>query len=83
VTTPSTGDDYPALLQALAAAQRLNALALRELVGEAHAAGVTWRQIGDALGIPGPTAFRQHQAGSPIVVARAFHPKRESEENGR
>lgn len=81
MTPPSNGDDYPALLHALASAQRLNALALRELVGEAHAAGVTRQGIGGAIGIPKETVFRQHRAGSPIVVVKAFHPKRNTEES--
>lgn len=60
------------LLRELAAAQRKSAAELREAITEACDYGVTWRAIGEALGVPHETAFRQHKAGSPIVVVKAF-----------
>jgi uncharacterized protein with LGFP repeats len=60
-------------LAELAAAQRDNASLLAAAVADASAAGLTWQAIGEALGIPGVTAFRQHKAGSPVSVLRPFH----------
>ena len=57
-------------LAALAEAQRDNARQLAEAVTEASAAGLPWRQIGEALGIGTTVVFRQHKAGSVISVLR-------------
>ena len=59
-------------IRELAAAQRKNAEGLRNAIADACDDGVTWRAIGDALGIPHETAFRQFRAGSPIVVVKAY-----------
>lgn len=67
-------------LEDLAGRQRENARQLADAVAKASAAGVPWRVIGDALGIAHEAAWRQHKAGSPIVVVKAFHSKRETEE---
>ena len=75
--TSRDSGDFPALLGVLAAAQRMNATALRDLITEARAAGVKWREIAKAIDAPVPTVFRQHKAGSPVVVVKAYHSKAE------
>ena len=72
-----SNDDCPALLHVLAAAQRMNAEALREMITAARAAGMSWHKIAVAIDLPQPTVFRQYQAGSPIVVVRPYHSRRE------
>lgn len=66
----SGNDDHYRQLSALAAAQRENARLLATAVAEASAAGLPWRQIGEALGVNASVAFRQHKAGSAISVLR-------------
>jgi hypothetical protein len=56
--------------------QRLTAECLRDLAAAAHDAGITWQALGEAAGIPFPTLWRQVRAGSPVVVARAYHKPR-------
>ena len=58
-------------IRELADAQRENAAQLRDAIGEACEAAVTWRAIGEALGVPHETAFRQFRAGSPVVIVKA------------
>ena len=66
-------DEQSERLAALAEAQRENTTALRAAIQEALSAGVTWRMIGDALGlVHHETVFRQFKAGSPIVVVNAY-----------
>ena len=72
VTEAHSEGRHCTLLRELAAAQRKNAGELREAITGACDAGVPWRAIGEALGIPHETAFRQFKAGSPIVVVRAY-----------
>jgi hypothetical protein len=60
-------------LAELAAAQRASACLLADAVAEASAAGLSWQAIGEALGIPKETVFRQHKAGSPVSVLRPYH----------
>ena len=55
----------------LGAAQRKNADDLRAAIRKAKDAGVSWSEIGRALGVVRETVFRQYQAGSPIVVVKA------------
>jgi len=62
-------------LSSLARCQRKNAEDLREAITAARDAGATWAQIGQALDMPRETAFRQHRAGSPIVVVKAYQSK--------
>ncbi len=65
-------DEQSARLSALAEAQRENTTALRTAIREALGAGMTWRAIGDALGlVHHETVFRQFKTGSPIVVVNA------------
>jgi hypothetical protein len=59
-------------LAELANAQRAVARLLASAVAEASADGLSWQAIGEALGIPKSTAFRQHKAGSPVSVLRPF-----------
>ena len=65
-------NEQSARLRALAEAQRENTTALRAAIQEALDAGMTWRVIGDALGMVHETVFRQFRAGSPIVVVKAY-----------
>jgi hypothetical protein len=76
----STCEGYPAplvvlhewVLADLAAEQRNNANRLLAAVRKASSAGVSWREIGKALGAEHTTVFRQAMAGSPIVIVHPF-----------
>lgn len=57
----------------LGAEQRRNAEELRVAIRKAKDAGVSWSEIGRALGVVRETVFRQFQAGSPIVIVKARH----------
>lgn len=59
-------------LRALAGVQRQSAECLRIAILTALAEGLTWREIGEALGVPHETVFRQYQAGSPVSVLRPY-----------
>lgn len=61
------------LLAALAEQQRDNAARILGAVRAASDAGLSWREVGEALGIEHTTVFRQVQAGSPVVVVRPTH----------
>ncbi len=66
-------DEQSERLAALAEAQRENTVALRVEIAAALIAGMTWRAIGDALGMTHhETVFRQFKQGSPIVVVNAY-----------
>lgn len=70
-----------ARLQALADAQRELATALHAEVALAtRDGGFTWEQVGDAIGIPRETAFRQFNGGTGIVVIRATQARRKGEQ---
>ena len=58
-------------VRSLGAAQRKTAQDLRDAIRTAKGAGVSWSDIGRALGVVRETVFRQYQAGSPIVVVKA------------
>lgn len=66
-------------LASLADSQRENARLLADAVAEASAGGLAWRQIGEALGVTPSAVFRQHKAGSPVSVLRAFNKPAEPE----
>jgi hypothetical protein len=57
--------------QILAETQPQLAWALRSAIEECLAAEQTWAQIGQAVGVPRETVFRQFTAGGPIVTTRA------------
>lgn len=65
-------------IRAVADEQRGTAEDLRDMVTRASQSGITWQALGDAVGIPGATLWRQVHAGSPVVVARAYHTRREA-----
>jgi hypothetical protein len=69
-------DGHAVHLIQLAAAQRASAALLAAAVADASTAGLSWRAIGEALGIPKETVFRQHKAGSPVSVLRPFQAPR-------
>ena len=69
-------DSHAVHLAELAAAQRATAGLLAAAVTDASAAGLSWQAIGEALGIPKTTAFRQHKAGSPVSVLRPYQSPR-------
>src|SRR5580704_11217905 len=48
---------------------------LRAAVAECQEAGMSWQAIGDALGVPKETVFRQHSAGGPIITAKPVQSK--------
>lgn len=60
------------VVRALGAAQRRNAEDLRVAIKKAKAAGVSWSEIGRALGVVRESVYRQYECGSPIVVVRPF-----------
>jgi hypothetical protein len=43
---------------------------LRAAVEESQEAGMSWQAIGDALGVPKETIFRQYSAGGPVITAK-------------
>lgn len=64
-------------LRVLADAQRELARALHDEVGRATLMeGLTWEQVGEAVGLPRETAFRQFNGGDMIVVVRAHQARR-------
>jgi hypothetical protein len=64
-------------LRALADMQRELATALHAEVARATSEdGLTWAQVGEALGIPRETAFRQFNGGDVIVVTRPHQARR-------
>ncbi|HEX7161236.1 MAG TPA: hypothetical protein VF223_08375 [Trebonia sp.] len=44
--------------------------ALRAAVKECQEAGLSWQAIGNALGVPKETLFRQFSAGGPVITAK-------------
>jgi DNA-binding phage protein len=60
-------------LKTLAENQRWLSMHLRDVIEVARAQGLTWDQIGDALGIPRETVYRQFASGGPISVVRPTH----------
>jgi hypothetical protein len=58
--------------------QRLASEELRQAIGLALEAGISWSAIGNAIGLPRETAFRQYQGGGDIRVVRATRTKKES-----
>ena len=44
--------------------------ALRAAVEECQEAGMSWQAIGNALGVPKETMFRQYSAGGPVITAK-------------
>jgi hypothetical protein len=44
--------------------------ALRAAIGERQAGRRPWHVIGDALGVPKETVFRQYSAGGPVITAK-------------
>jgi hypothetical protein len=68
-----------AQLRMLADAQREIARALHDEVGRAtRMEGFTWEQVGEAVGLPRETAFRQFNGGDVIVVIRAKQARRKA-----
>jgi hypothetical protein len=66
-------------LIANASMQRELAASMRDCIGYARRAGLSWRDIGRLLGMDHCSVFRQMQAGSPVSVVRAFQtPNRSS-----
>lgn len=61
--------------QILAEAQPQLAWALRSAVEECQDANLPWTQIGDRIGLPRETVFRQWSSGGPIVTVRAQQTK--------
>ena len=61
--------------QLLAEAQPQLAWALRSAVEECQEAKLPWTQVGDGIGLPRETVFRQWQSGGPIVTVRASQVK--------
>jgi hypothetical protein len=61
--------------QLLAEAQPQLAWALRSAVEECQEAKLPWTQIGDRIGLPRETVFRQWQSNGPIVTVRASQAK--------
>ncbi len=61
--------------QILAEAQPQLAWALRSAVEECQDAHLPWTQIGDRIGLPRETVFRQWSSGGPIVTVRAQQTK--------
>ncbi|MFJ8965860.1 hypothetical protein ACIRG5_41370 [Lentzea sp. NPDC102401] len=61
--------------QLLAEAQPQLAWALRSAVEECEEANMPWTQIGDRIGLPRETVFRQWSSGGPIVTVRATQAK--------
>lgn len=57
--------------QILAEAQPQLAWALQSAVEECQDAGRSWADIGQVIGLPRETAYRQFHAGGPIVTVRA------------
>jgi DNA-binding transcriptional regulator LsrR (DeoR family) len=57
-------------LAGLASLQREIACDLRDAARYAHEKGLSWREIGETLGMVRETVFRQVQAGSPVSVVR-------------
>ncbi|MGO4856270.1 hypothetical protein [Arthrobacter sp. 2MCAF14] len=56
--------------QLLAEAQAQVAWTLRAAVGECTDAGVSWAKIGEAVGMPRESIFRQFSTGAPIVALK-------------
>jgi hypothetical protein len=61
--------------QLLAEAQPQLAWALRSAVEECQEADLPWTQIGERIGLPRETVFRQWASGGPIVTVRAQQAK--------
>jgi hypothetical protein len=49
--------------------------ALRAAVQECQEASMSWQAIGDALGVPKETVFRQFSAGGPVITAKPVQSK--------
>jgi hypothetical protein len=60
------------LLLANASLQRELAADLRDCIDYARQAGLTWRDIGKALGMDHSSVFRYRKAGEPISVVRGY-----------
>ncbi len=67
--------------QILAEAQPQLAWALRSAVEECQDANLPWTQIGDRIGLPRETVFRQWSSGGPIVTVRAQQTKAASDQS--
>ncbi|GAB3901242.1 hypothetical protein ACFQ1S_12405 [Kibdelosporangium lantanae] len=61
--------------QILAEAQPQLAWALRSAVEECQDANLPWTQIGDRIGLPRETVYRQINSGGPVVTVRASQGK--------
>jgi hypothetical protein len=46
---------------------------LRAAVQDCQEAGMSWQMIGDALGAPKETIYRQFTAGGPVITAKPVH----------
>jgi hypothetical protein len=66
--------------QILAEAQPQLAWALRSAVEECQDSDLPWTQIGDRIGLPRETVYRQWASGGPIVTVRAQQAKPASDQ---
>jgi hypothetical protein len=69
--------------QILAEAQPQIAWALRSAVEECQDANLPWTQIGDRIGLPRETVYRQVQSGGPVVTVRASQAKADTRPTNR
>lgn len=67
------GTDAQKELRRLRDAQQALALEIREAIEAAKNDGLSWSKIGDGLGLPRETVFRQFMSGGPINTVRATH----------
>jgi predicted ATPase/DNA-binding CsgD family transcriptional regulator len=70
VAAAETEDDPARRSELIARVQRISGRALRASVGEARAAGVSWRELGRTLQVPFGTLHRQYAAGSDLQIVR-------------
>jgi hypothetical protein len=69
--------------QLLAEAQPQLAWALRSAIQECEDAGLPWAAIGERIGLPRETVYRQVRAGGPVVTVRAAQAKTSPNLTGR
>jgi hypothetical protein len=70
-----TTSDPAKRAQLLAEAQPQLGWALRSAIEECEAAGLSWADVGQRVGLPRETVYRQYQAGGPVVTVRAAQTK--------
>jgi hypothetical protein len=59
----------------IAAAQQETARLLRTAIAECRNEGATWREIGEAVGMPNQVVLRQYRDGGPIVAVSIRRPR--------